>query len=269
VAVGVLDEGNTDIWIWDLARESLTRLTFEPGMDGLPTWTPDSRRIIFMSDREGTLNLYSQAADGSGTPDRLTTSHYRQWPSSITRDGTRLFGFAAATLPLEVIVVQIAHPVTRDQAVPGTLTAERLFPGTRPEISPDGRYLAYESVETGRSQVHVRPFPQVNGGRWQISTRGGTRPAWSRDGRELFYIDESMVLMSVPVQTSGPTLSYGSPTTVVDTKYAEPNPSRHYDVAPDGRRFLMLKASAPEPNTTPASMVVVLNWFEELRARGR
>jgi hypothetical protein len=115
--------------------------------------------------------------------------------------------------------------------------------------------------------VHVRPFPQVNGGHWQISTRGGTRAAWSRDGRELFYIDESMTLMRVPVQTSGPTLSSGSPTKVVDTKYAEPNPSRHYDVSPDGRRFLMLKASATDPNTTPASMVVVLNWTEELKQR--
>jgi Tol biopolymer transport system component len=234
-------------------------------MDGLPMWTPDSRRIIFMSDREGTLNLYSQAADGSGTPYRLTTSNYRQWPSSITGDGTRLFGFAAATLPLEVILVHLAHPVASDRAVPGTLTVERLFPGTRPEISRDGRYLAYESVETGRSQVHVRPFPQVKGGRWQISTRGGTRPAWSRDGRELFYIDESKAIMRVPVQTSGPTLSYGNPTAVIDTKYAEPNPSRHYDVAPDGKRFLMLKASAPEPNTTQASMVVVLNWTPELK----
>jgi Tol biopolymer transport system component len=107
----------------------------------------------------------------------------------------------------------------------------------------------------------------VNGGRWQISTRGGTRPAWSRDGRELFYIDESMTLMRVPVQTSGPTLSSGSSTKVVETKYAEPNPSRHYDVSPDGQRFLMLKAGATDPNATPASMVVVLNWFEEPKAR--
>ena len=150
---------------------------------------------------------------------------------------------------------------------PGTSTAERLFPGSRPEISPDGRYLAYESGESGRTQVHVRPFPEVNGGRWQISTRGGSRPAWSRDGRELFYIDESMTLMRASIQTSGPTLASGTPTKVIDMKYAEPNPSRHYDISPDGQRFLMLKADTADPNTTPANMVVVLNWPEELNAR--
>jgi eukaryotic-like serine/threonine-protein kinase len=266
VAVGILDEENTEIWIWNLAQQKLTRLTFSSGMDGLPLWTPDGRRIIFMSDRMGALNLYSQAADGSGPPERLTTSNDQQWPSSITLDGTRLFGFAAGA---HVILAQLANPVPGDRTVPGTLTTERLFSGSRPEISPNGRYLAYESVESDRRQVHVRPFPHVNGGRWQISTRGGTRPAWSRDGRELFYIDESMALMRVPVETSGPTLGTGSPTKVVDAKYSEPNPSRHYDVSPDAQRFLMLKASATDPNKTPASMVVVLNWSEELKARVR
>jgi serine/threonine-protein kinase len=184
-------------------------------------------------------------------------------------NGTRLFGFATGAPVIEVIQVHLANPLAGDRAAPGASTPERMFPGSRAEISPDGRYLAYELNESGRPQVHVRPFPQVNGGRWQISTRGGTRPAWSRDGRELFYIDESMTLMRVPVQTSGPILSTGTPTKVVDTKYAQPNPSRHYDVSPDGRRFLVLKATATDPNTTPASMVVVLNWFEELKARVR
>ena len=90
----------------------------------------------------------------------------------------------------------------------------------------------------------MRPFPQVDSGRWQISTAGGTRPAWARSGRELFYLDASNTLTAVPVQTSGPTFSAGKPAKVFDTKYAEPNPARHYDVSPDGQRFLMLKDSA-------------------------
>ena len=113
----------------------------------------------------------------------------------------------------------------------------------------------------------MRPFAQGDSGRWQISTGGGTRPAWERSGRELFYLDKSNTLIAVPVRTSGPNFVAGNPTTVFDTKYVEPNPARHYDVSPDGRRFLMLKDSAGNPNETPASMVVVLNWFDELQRR--
>ena len=145
----------------------------------------------------------------------------------------------------------------------------KLFRGNFAEISPDGRFLAYQSDESGPFEVHVRPFPQVDGNRWQVSTRGGTRPAWSRNGRELFYIDESMTLTAVPVRTSGPTFSMGSPAKVFDAKYAQPNPARHYDVSLDGQRFLMLKESAADPNATPASMVVVEHWVEELKSRGR
>ena len=124
-----------------------------------------------------------------------------------------------------------------------------MFHGVLAEISPDGRYLAYQSDESGRYEVYVRPFPQVDRGRWQISTGGATRPVWARSGRELFYLDESGALTAVPVQTSGPTFIVGSPATVFDTKYVEPNPARHYDVSPDGQRFLMLKDSAAvDPN---------------------
>ena len=136
------------------------------------------------------------------------------------------------------------------------------------DFSPNGRYLAYQSDESGRSEIYVRPFPRVDNGRWQVSTAGGTRPVWARSGRELFYLDASNALTAVPVGTSGPTISIGIPAKVFDTKYAEPNPSRHYDVSADGQRFLMLKASATgDPNATPVSMVLVEHWFEELKQR--
>ena len=136
------------------------------------------------------------------------------------------------------------------------------------DFSPDGRYIAYQSDESGRSEIYVRPFPRVDNGRWQVSTAGGTRPVWARSGRELFYLDASNALTAVPVSTSGPTISVGIPAKVFDTKYAEPNPSRHYDVSADGQRFLMLKASATgDPNATPVSMVLVEHWFEELKQR--
>ena len=135
-------------------------------------------------------------------------------------------------------------------------------------FSPDGRYIAYASDESGRYEIYLRPFPRVDNGRWQISTAGGTRPVWARSGRELFYLDASNALTSVPVTASGPTITIGIPAKLFDTKYAEPNPSRHFDVSADGQRFLMLKASATaDPNATPLSMVLVEHWFEELKQR--
>jgi len=261
VAIGILDKGDTDIWIWDLAGETLRRLTFAPGMDGLPVWTPDGRRIVFMSDRTGVLNLYSHASDGSGSVERLTTSAYPQWPSSITPNGKWLAGFdilpkAAASS----IVFFPTAPVPVDQL------AETRFEGGFAEFSPNGRYVAYQSAESGQLEVYVRPFPNVELGRWQVSTAGGTRPAWARNGSELFYLDRSNTFTGVQVRTSGSAFVYGSPAKVFDAKYVESNPARHYDVSPDGRRFLMIKDSAEgDPNATPASMVVVEHWFEELK----
>jgi serine/threonine protein kinase/Tol biopolymer transport system component len=285
LALQILDPDNTDIWIWDLARETLRRLTFAPGTDGLPLWTRDGRRIIFNSERtlSGVRNLYSQAADGTGTVDRLTTSANTQFAMSITRDGTRVVAFenvsrtmstrAAPGYRYRVVLLPLTSPAGRPGTGPSPTASasgvehsdQSLFDGTWPELSPDGRYLAYTLTESGRREIYVRPFPQVDSGRWQISTAGGTRPAWARNGRELFYIDESNTLIAVPVQTSGSTFSAGQPAKVFNAKYAEPFPSRHYDVSPDGQRFLMLKDTpASDRNATSASMVVVLNWHEEL-----
>jgi serine/threonine-protein kinase len=136
-----------------------------------------------------------------------------------------------------------------------------------PNFSPNGRYIAYQSDESGRYEIYIRPFPRVDNGRWQVSTAGGTRPVWARSGRELFYLDASNALTAVPVGISESTISIGSPVKLFDTKYAEPNPSRHYDVSADGQRFLMLKATTGDPNATPVRMVLVEHWFEELKQR--
>jgi serine/threonine-protein kinase len=136
------------------------------------------------------------------------------------------------------------------------------------DFSPNGRFIAYQSDESGRYEIYVRPFPRIDNGRWQVSTAGGTRPVWARSDRELFYLDASNALTAVPVDTSGPTLGNGIPTKLFDTKYAEPSPSRNYDVSADGQRFLMLKANATDdPNATPVSMIIVEHWFEELKQR--
>ncbi|HUE76937.1 MAG TPA: protein kinase [Longimicrobiales bacterium] len=270
-----IEDGEFDIWTWDFARESLTRLTFGPSFDFLPKWTPDGRRIVFQSNRAGSPNIFSVAADGSGPVERLTTSNNDQYPNSITPDGTALLfcelrpktGFDILRLPI------VAEPRGAGSA---TLSDERRSEPTAlvstpsaeyaANISPDGRYFAYQSAESGgRFAIYVRPYPDAAQGRWQISTEGGSAPVWARTGRELFYLDESNTLMVVPIQTSGPHFSAGRPAKVLDTKYSGAFYS--YDVTPDGLRFLMMKESTAGAREHPPSMVVVLNWFEELRRR--
>jgi serine/threonine-protein kinase len=275
VALEIRDQ-ESDIWIWDLARRTLTRLTFDPAIDLLPVWTPDSRRIIFGSARTGTQNLYWHAADGTGGDERLTTSANVQGATSVTPDGTYIIGFEVfpKTIP-DIVRIPLgdraSNPATGAQAQPAQRPSEVLvqtpYAEFNAEISPDGRFLAYQSSESGQIEVYVRPYPKVNDGRWQVSTGGGTRPAWARDGRELFFVDLTNTLMSVSVQTSGSTFSAGTPAKVFDTKYAMPVVFRGYDISPDGRRFLMIKEGTSDEKATPASLVVVERWFDELKQR--
>lgn len=143
------------------------------------------------------------------------------------------------------------------------------FGEQNPDVSPDGRWIAYESNESGSNEIYVRPFPAIDGGRWQVSTGGGTRPVWARSGRELFYLvgADAVRMMALPVQ-SGATFSAGSPQKLFEGRYfATPDRSgRTYDVSPDGQRFLMIKNAAVDVTTSLVpSFVFVLNWFDELK----
>lgn len=275
VALDTRDQ-QQDIWIWDLARQTLTRLTDAPAGDMWPLWTPDSRRIIFASQRAGNYNLFWQAADNTGPVERLTTSANPQYATAISPDGTRLLvRESGPTTGNDLRVLRMEGPSGRPGAASATPLAagppqteplvQTTFDEGNGEISPDGHWLAYESNDTGQSQISVRPFPNVDSGHWTISTSGGTRPVWARNGKELFYLDGTNALTAVSVHTA-PTFSADTPTKLFDSRYYSAPTSRSYDVSPDGQRFLMIKdtASGDQSSALP-SMVVVVNWVEELK----
>jgi eukaryotic-like serine/threonine-protein kinase len=265
VALAARDE-EEDIWIGDFNRETLMRLTFDPGLDSTPVWTPDGRQIVFLSNRSGVPNLYRQNADGSGSVDRLMVSDNDQYPNSITPDGKSLLGaelrrdtgYDIMRFPLAAATDTAGSPKEVLVSTPGGEWAAN--------ISPDGRYFAYQAEDAGRWNVFVRTYPDVNRGRWQISTAVGLAPVWARSGRELFYLDGSNTLMAVPVRTSETEFSAGNPVKVFDGKYWGNFYS--YDVSRDGQRFLMIKESSGAAQTAaPPSVVIVLNWQEELKQR--
>ena len=192
VAFSVADQEN-DIWIWDFARETLTRLTFAPGWDSYPVWTTDGRQVAFTSDRDGTFNLYWKAADGTGAVERLTESENRQLPYAFTPDGKQLVFSEIDEQGIDLGVFSLEGS---SEPLLATEFAER-----NAEISPDGRWLAYQSNASGQNEIYVRPFPNVEDGQWLISSGGGTRPLWAPDGRELFYLAPGPRLMAVGIQT--------------------------------------------------------------------
>lgn len=257
-AVMGITEDDSQIWLYDLSRETLTRFTFEGSANLGPLWTPDGKRVTFQCNKDGPANIYWQRADGSGGQERLTTSEYVQVPMSWSADGQHLaFIEINPTTGYDIWVLDLADR----KAQPFVRTP---FSESSPRFSPDGHWLVYISNESGRYEVYVQPYPGP-GGKWQISTEGGTEPMWNRNGRELFYRSGEK-MMAVDVVTH-PNFTAAKPRILFEGHYLlSPATSANYDVSPDGQRFLMLK-SAEAGGAAPTQINVVLNWFEELKQR--
>ncbi len=255
VALEVRDE-NFDIWVWHLIRQTLTRLTFDPEANFGGVWSPDGQRLAFSRGADGE-NIYWQAADGTGTPERLTQRSRPQRPSAFAPDASALLFHEPPTGSQDVGIV------TLNGDRKSALILQTPFDEENAEVSPDGRWLAYQSNESGREEIYVRPFPDVGSGRWQVSTGGGTRPLWARSGRELFYYVPPGTIVAVPIE-AGSAFAAGTPRPLSTGDYLAPTASRQYDVSPDGQRFLMIKA-APGEAAAPPQLIVVQNWLEELK----
>jgi serine/threonine-protein kinase len=270
VALDIRDQEN-NIWIWSLRRPTvITPLTGDPSGNIVPLWTPDSRRVVFASAREGgdASNLYWRAADGAGSDQRLTTSTNSQLPLSFSPGAKTMLirEVRDSGRDLHILTMDLGGtPIGKGETKP--LLNSRQFNEESGDISPDGRWMVYSSNESGEAQVFVRPFPNVQDGRTQISPSGGSRPMWAKSGRELFYIAADGAMMAVPVQTV-PAFVAGTPVKLFDGPWSTAGQAtRNYDVTADGQRFLMIRDSATAAAAI-RTLTVVVNWLEELRARG-
>ncbi len=253
VAVGI-EEAESQIWVYDLSRDALTRLTFEGAGNVDPVWTPDGKRIAFKGNKN---RLFWQPADGSGAAEELTSGELsaNNVPSSWSPDGQEL------ALTEDRAVRKIWILLLKDRTP--HLFIDSPSYETAPRFSPDGHWITYASNESGRYEIYVRPYPGP-GGKWQISTEGGTEPVWNPMGHELFYRD-GQKMMAVDY-TAQPTFSAGKPKMLFEGPYVPtPRSIPDYDVSPDGQRFLMVKN--PEQAQAPTPINIVLNWHEELKQK--
>jgi eukaryotic-like serine/threonine-protein kinase len=245
-----------NIWLYDIGRDALSRATFTGTINTNPVWSPDGKRLAFTSNLTGSLNLFWQPADGSGTAERLTANQFINVPTSFSPDGqTIAFLQAKDGTGFDIWTLSLGDGKAR----PFLATQHN---ESAPRFSPDGHWLAYVSDESGRWEVYVQPYPGP-GGKWQVSTDGGAEPAWNPAGRELFYRAGNR-MMAAPV-TFQPGFSAGKPVVLFDGPWLpSPLTTANYDVSRDGQRFLMLK-SADDEDQGARQIVMVQNWLEELK----
>jgi Tol biopolymer transport system component len=248
---------NRDIWIWDVSRESLTRLSDGPNEDLLPLWSRDGRRVYFGSARNGNVDIFSQAADAS-TRARMELEDPRfHLPQSISADGRYLIvGQDQRDLSVFDLAQSQLEPLLQSDAKEWVS-----------DLSPNGRWLAYDSDESGQFEVYLRPFPNVSEGREVVSIGGGGYPQWDPSGSgELYYIDADGAMMAVQVG-EGPPQPIGKPAKLFQfaPRVAFGASARPYDVGKDGR-FLLVRTDTSEL-PEPVTVTVILNWFESLRAQ--
>jgi eukaryotic-like serine/threonine-protein kinase len=242
---------------WNLKTGNLTRITTGSGAENFPVWMPNSRDLVFVSTRNGAvMNVYRQAADGSGAADRLSTSGNQQIVLDVVRDGSQALVVEYSAKGPSLLLIPTVAGQGNSQAI--------LANGETSRLSPDGRFVAYESMESGRREVYVRPFPNAAAARWQVSQQGGSSIAWSRDGKELFYLDPSDTMMAARTTVTGTSFSAEPPRKLFDASFARIDGPPGFDVATDGR-FLMPKPETGPAGSTSSTLVVKTRVFDAFK----
>jgi Tol biopolymer transport system component len=268
-------DDNRDIYLWRLPQGPLERVTSDRGTDRQPVWTPNSQYLIYGSDRNGASNLFSQRPTAAAPAEQLTSSTVSIYPMTMSPDGRRLIARqnTVGESGIDLVMLDVGNPpLGRATPTPLVQTPAAEF---NAEISPDGRWLAYQSTSVGNDafEVYVRPFPDVNRDVRLVSTGGGTEPLWSRDGKELFYRAPNGAIMSVGVPKDAATWTAAPPVQILGgadyvlgrTGELSQYPYRTYDISEDGRSFLMIRKSKSGEQSSPERIVYVQNWFEELK----
>ena len=271
LAVQIDDAHRGDIWVYDWQRDTLTRLTFVGDVNVNPVWTPDGQRIAYsMREKDSTTNIYWKRADGAGEAQRLTQSKAIQYPTSWSPDGKILAFFQndpASTTGWDLYTLSMEGD-EKTGWKPGEPKAFLSTPAVEvyPEFSSDGRWLAYMSRESGSMEVYVRPFPGP-GGKWQISSGGGSYPTWSHTSKQLFYRTQDQKIMAVNYSAVGDSFQASKPVLWSDTQFTNRGSTVNYALHPDGKRFAVLKAPGGSTEQQVNKVVLVLNFFEELRRK--
>jgi eukaryotic-like serine/threonine-protein kinase len=287
IALTVVDPISPDIWVWDLLRKTMSRLTFDEPTDLYPLWATDGKEIVYFSAGEKIAGICRKPADGTGEARAFGSESRRLLlPSCWSGDGNNLVletissaldatGLAIGSFMTRVIQVgQATSPggtligiemmAAKNEHGLKSLLREKYWQAN-PQISPNGRWMAYFSQESGKREVYVRPFPDVNGGKWQVSTGRGSEPKWAHNGHELFYRDGDAV-MAVAVETA-PSFKAGEPKMLFRGSYFSLI-GEMWDVSPDDKRFLMLKPESGNPAAGSSARInVFVNWSEELKQR--
>jgi Tol biopolymer transport system component len=242
---------NTDIWTYELQRDSAKRLTFDPAIDAVPIWSPDATQFVFCSDRQLLFGLYLKDSDGARDEKNIVHDEVPNFPSDWSRDGKYILYFRFTDLWFT------PFPELKSSLFMKAPSALR-----NAQFSPDGKWVAYASNESGKWEIYVTSFPDARG-RWQVSSSGGEQPRWRGDGKELFYLSLDGKMMAAPV-TLGTNFDAGTPVALFQSTPRQPVLVFDffvYDVSRDGQRFLINTQVKPAES---APMSVILNWPAKL-----